>query len=471
MREKLITDQIAAIKTKIKKIISSPIKILDIVIFCLVAGLLIQKANFFPYILYAGMFSLSFIFACLYLLLMVQKTFRWAKPKFDKIIREKRERQRHLNSLNMKTINVAFLCDSPSFWTSFEELYFSLNGDKRFNVALVAVPEIQNGKIVNYNMVRFFESNGFSFINCKEFIHNLRHFRYHYVFPSRPYDHVRLPNMKNADLNKFAKLCHITYGTCIFNGKTLDIVCGFKHLKEYDIVFSETPDHTSIYLEKQRKFPFTGTEIVQVGSPKFDYIHSRNFESNPRTFRQVILYTPRWTIAGGTCSFLNLYEYFFELAEENPDIKYIFRPHPLMKKSFSGPIWTEEKWDEFVHKFEEIDNAVIDLNPDYIQSFKEATVLVSDMSSLLPEFLLTKKPVVYFHKKYQFNLFGKHISEGFYWCHSRNEVDSILKSLRNDNDPKAEKRESVIDNYFYFAHKSAASMIEDTLLKDYFSMD
>ena len=435
---------------------------------CLISA----KSNIFPFCIFVFICLIS-IFLCIFTIsLNIFNGLHYIRSRKNSNIKKLHKRrnknhQRH-SSLN-RHIEIAFLCDSAAFWTSFGDLYAILKDDSRFNVTLIAIPEIENQKVKNFDITKFFEENQLPYLLGYKNNHSkkLGRYQYDYIFPSRPYDHVRPSHMKNADLCKCAKLCHIPYGTCIFNGKTLETVCGFKHLQYYDFVFSETSDHTTIYNEKKSHYPFSDTKIIQVGSPKFDYIYYNSFASNSSYFDQVILYTPRWTMAEKACSFFDIYEKLFDLAENNPNIKYIFRPHPLMKKNFTEKIWSNDEWDNFVKRFKRLKNAHIDLNPSYLDSFREASVLISDMSSLLPEFLLTKKPVIYFHKKYQFNMFGKHISEGFYWCHSWSEVNNVLVNLRNGNDPKRNKRLEIIKDYFEFGEKTSIENIRDIILDDY----
>ncbi len=431
--------------------------------------LLLLKNQIFPSFISTFFLVFSIALFIVLLLNLITDFLKKLRPVIENNIQKKRNRCIQAHAAKGSPIRVGFFCDSPAYWTSFQELYTLLKNDPRFQVVLIAVPELQNGKVVNYDIAGFFDNCGYSYEKIYQdgSYKKIKDLHLDYIFPSRPYDHLRPAHMSNTDLRKNSKLCHITYGTCIFNGKTLDIVCGFQHLRYYDFVFSETPDHTTIYTEKKRRYPSANTQIIQVGSPKFDYIHYRDFTPPHTTYDQVILYTPRWTTSENACSFLDIYQQLFELAEENRNIKYIFRPHPLMKKFFLEKIWKEEEWEDFVAKFDRLENAEIDFNPNYLPSFKEATVLISDLSSLLPEFLLTKKPIIYFHKKYQFNTFGKHIAEGYYWCHNWDEVNNVLNSLRNGNDPKAKIREDVMNQYFYFGSKTSPELIRDFLLEDY----
>lgn len=372
---------------------------------------------------------------------------------------------------NRAPISILLYCDCPSLWPSFKSLYSSLLMDSRFKVDILAVPELLNGSFKNYDIIDFFDQEKIAYIKGydtarQEYI-PIDLSQYDYIFPNRPYDHLRPSQYKNEILSAKSRLCHITYGTCIFDGKILDIVCGFQHLHVYRLLFSETPIHTKIYSEKQQQYGYTQhTKILTVGSPKFDAVKNLPCLRKKDNYCQIVLYTPRWSLTDGTSSFLETYEYFFDLVAKHQNVKYIFRPHPLMESTFKNNIWKNREWDQFVHKFEEFENAEIDLQADYMNTFSQVDVLVSDMSSLLAEFLITGKPIIYMHKQYHFNEFGENISKGFYWCCNTEELDSVLSDLRNGIDPKQEQRKTIIKDFYYFNTTSSVEEIKQILLKD-----
>jgi len=372
-----------------------------------------------------------------------------------------------------KPIRVGFLVDLPSCWTAFASVYEALSKDDRFEVVILAMPQVRDGKVTCYDSVGFFEAKGIPFIQMYDGhrFKRVQSLGLHYLFPMRPYDHLRPRGMKNADLAACVRLCHIVYGSSVFRGETLKIVYGFDHLRHYHIVFSETPDHHEIYRNFRKEFPECTTDIVLVGSPKFDAIRKRDFAPEEGDYRQVILYAPRWTMFGNSCSFFDLRDQFFDYARSHPDVMYIFRPHPLMEQNFVGRFCTQEEWDSFIAEFDTLDNAEIDLEPDYLASFKRATVLVADLTSLMPEFLLTGKPLIYAQKQYQFNVFGAHISQGFYRCHNWDEIESVLLHLLDGHDAKKNERQRVIDDYFYFAKSESGELIREYLAYNYEGKD
>lgn len=439
------------------------VTILIATMYFLSSGVLLQVMEKIPSFIWCLCYSGALLGAVALIIPIVRKIRHFVGEWIIARQIARRDTERERCAQEGKPIKVAFLCDNPSFWTAFEELYREMEKAPHFEATLVAIPEIQSNTVVNNKMEEFFEASGIPYIKGEtDFLCRLKNYEYHYVFPSRPYDHVRPDGLKNGQMKRWTQLCHIAYGTCIFNGKILDTVCGFHHLKDYSYVFSETDVHSQIYENKKRRYPKAETKIVQVGSPKFEAIRGKDFTVDAgMKYEQVILYTPRWTENDGTSSFNIVHDKLYALAKADRNVKYILRPHPLMKKRFS-----EEEWTKLVESFDE-ENIVIDLKPEYFPSFKEATVLVSDMSSLLAEFMLTGKPVVYFHRKWQVNPFGKSILGACYYCSSWEAVERSIKSLRRGNDPKKQDRERVIAEDFYFPEETSVTLIEDCLRSEY----
>ena len=90
----------------------------------------------------------------------------------------------------MRIIKVLLYCDLPSLWNSFAALYISLLQDSRFDVTVLAMPELYNGKFKNYDIIDFFDQNGIAYIKgydvLKKNYIKLSFKEYDYIFPNRP---------------------------------------------------------------------------------------------------------------------------------------------------------------------------------------------------------------------------------------------------------------------------------------------
>jgi CDP-glycerol glycerophosphotransferase (TagB/SpsB family) len=111
----------------------------------------------------------------------------------------------------------------------------------------------------------------------------------------------------------------------------------------------------------------------------------------------------------------------------------------------------------------------LDETGDYIDTFIASDVLVSDISSMLLEYFVTGKPIIYTHRVDTFNELGRKLSEGFYWVENSTELQETLDMLMGGNDPLKFKREELIREHFYMPEGGAGVMIKDTLQADYVS--
>ena len=382
---------------------------------------------------------------------------------------ERRERRIKKDADMMKPVRVVLICDYPAYWSTVKELYYLLVADSRFQVTILAIPDISNFKVDNYDILKYFSSNSIEYIKAK------RTFRYyrigklkaHYIITCRPFDSCRPLRYSNDNLKKHARLCNIMYATVLARGHLLNIDYNFYHLGKYDILFAETPESARLYKLKQKEQPQTQTRIIMVGSSKFDAIFYSDYHQSSSTSTQSVLYTPRWNIWDGTSSFMQLKDLFLQFAKSNPSVEFVFRPHPLMERTFQQTQSHRIAWVTFIRQIEEHGNVFIDVESDYHNAFKRATVLLSDLSSLLAEFLLTGKPVIYIKKKHILNSLGESISRGFYCCSNEDETLNTLSSILTGYDPKKELRDSIISDSFFFGSQNAAQNIRDRIIADY----
>jgi len=366
---------------------------------------------------------------------------------------------------------VVFYCDDGTLWNTFDNLYQQMkNQPERFDPIILAVPEMFGQKIEHYKALDFLNEKGYPYIKgyneeTEKWIAP-QQLDADYVFYNRHYLSRQPKNLSFLQMRNHSKLCYISYAACCAKGAVEKTVCGFNELREFDFLFSENEKLTDVYGSYKKMHPACQTQIVTLGSPKYDAIRKTVNCYAQSAKRQTVLYTPRWLTTEGTCSFFELYGFFFELVRNNPDIDYIFRPHPLMHQGV-GADWGEENWNAFIEEFNRYDNAYIDRNPEYFESFAKATVLVTDISSFLFEFLITGKPIIYVKKKEVFNQFGISASRSLYQCTTVDEVKMQLQQLREGIDPLADMRQQVLAEDFALSDGHSDERIMDFIYQDF----
>ncbi|MGH7981440.1 MAG: hypothetical protein ACREE6_18840, partial [Limisphaerales bacterium] len=108
-----------------------------------------------------------------------------------------------------------------------------------------------------------------------------------------------------------------------------------------------------------------------------------------------------------------------------------------------------------------------DMNGGYEDTFSTSHVLISDISSMMIEFFSTGKPIIYTHRKYIFNEYGRRMSEGLYWVRDVEELNRTLLMLLSGQDPLREKRKELMKDLFFMPENGAGQAIKSWLQKDY----
>jgi CDP-glycerol glycerophosphotransferase (TagB/SpsB family) len=112
-------------------------------------------------------------------------------------------------------------------------------------------------------------------------------------------------------------------------------------------------------------------------------------------------------------------------------------------------------------------NMVIDESGSYEDTFMTSDLLISDYSSMMVEYFVTGKPIIYTHRKNEFNEYALSLSKGFYWVHSIEELNETISMLLSGKDFLREKRQELMKTLFYIPEYGASVIIKDHLKLDY----
>jgi CDP-glycerol glycerophosphotransferase (TagB/SpsB family) len=136
-------------------------------------------------------------------------------------------------------------------------------------------------------------------------------------------------------------------------------------------------------------------------------------------------------------------------------------------------------FDELIKKnilsCEEKDNYVKNLNSlnvkmnfeDPINVVLDATdLLITDFSSIITEFFLTNKPIIYCKKNIEFNESGKKLEKFMYETHSWDEIENYCFKLIDDGDVLRTDRQKFIEQEFSDIQNSSKKIV-DRIIKDY----
>ena len=369
-----------------------------------------------------------------------------------------------------KKIKVVFIVQMAEIWDKEIDVYKELKSRGNVEMVMLVVPEydfahkrLSNNYEGNYFLknypeaIRVLDSYGKT-INLKEYEPD-------YVFFQRPYD-IYLPvELRSERIIRFAKCCYIPYGySCadVFNGGNT-APAFFRNMY---FVFSESEYMQSLLKKKYKRTSENGYQHFEyLGYPNLEsYLKMENIDKI-----KSIIWTPRWSYdkkIGGS-QFFEYKDNFIAMKDNHPEIEFVFRPHPLMLQNFvREKRMTEEEVESF-QKVLESKDIRFDKGTMLYETIDKADLMITDFSSIIINFFLTGKPLIYCESVITFNEDFNRFRDCIYIVHNQDELESTVDNLLNGNDYLKEKRLALIAKEFRDCI-GAAKRIADTIMQDYY---
>jgi len=167
------------------------------------------------------------------------------------------------------------------------------------------------------------------------------------------------------------------------------------------------------------------------------------------------------------CNFFDYKDKLLDYCAAHSEIDFIFRPPPQAFIGLNATGELSEK-EAVVYKaeYDKHPNTKIDYSKEYLTTFYSSDCMITDISSIVAEYFLTGKPIIYCHKKDCFNDFSRKLSEGFYWVRNWQELERTLQMLKSGDDPLKEKRQELIKSEFQISKAGAGKAIAALIKKD-----
>lgn len=401
-----------------------------------------------------------------FIYVFIKKIYVFFLPKITELyIRINCKRKTH------EKIKVGFIVQlAESCWDKQVDVFNEMRNRSDFDVKLLVVPKnrfstvdqyeeyVDNYFLKNYPIysVKVFENN--TLINIKKM-------KFDYVFYPRPYDAYLPKGIRSTDLVKFTRCCYIPYGYSLsdsFNDCNID-----------------NPFFDNIYME------FTESEYIKTllytkykkscdkGIRFFEYLGypclKKYIEMNPSLEIMTITWTPRWSydVNHGGSNFIEYKDDFLNFCRKRTsDINVIFRPHPMMFDELVSKCFItldeKEKYMEELIK----NKVVIDMVSPIDEVLAKTNILITDFSSIIYQFFLTNRPIIYCKKTIEFNESGREFESLLYEANSWTDVETFCKQLMNGNDFLRKDREIFINRKVEDIQDSAKKIV-DRIVQDY----
>lgn len=350
-------------------------------------------------------------------------------------------------------IVVIFLVNYVSCWSKMVNLYEKLKANPLFKPIIVCVPyfyrvsEIRCNKNQKNETYEYFISKGYDAVNAIDSNGkwvDLRSFEPYYVFCARPYNNCLPKCYRSGSISKYALLCVILYGETISSSEAKEVI-NHGYFKNVFCYFSFDDTEKEIFIEKN-KFGIQNNiqKCEALGKVGLEYIVKKKKDKD--NSRRKVIWTPRWSVKGGS-NFFVYKDVIFELANIYNDIDFIIRPHPLMFTNFiSSGIMSLEEVNSFKDKCSNSQNITLDNNKEYIETFWQSDLLISDFSSLLIEYLVTAKPIIYcLHRtRFEYTDIGKKLLSSVYLANDKDDLIKEFELWHSNTDIKKEERSKLI---------------------------
>lgn len=364
-------------------------------------------------------------------------------------------------------IKVGFIVQMPEIWDKEVAVYDLMREKDDIETVMLVVPpyDVAKSRIRlsykdNYFLKKYPEAVKAIDENGK--VCDVSSLELDYVFFQRPYDHYLPGKLRSTELVKFTKCCYIPYGysgSDVFNEGNSNRA----FFRNMTYVFLE-----STYMQDILTGKFAlGSKLklqhfLSIGYPDLEKYSDYSCGGDIKK----ILWTPRWSYdpkIGGS-HFLEYKDLFLELKKEHSEMDFIFRPHPLMFGDLiKNGLASEQELEDYMAKLEEA-AVVYDHDSMIEEAIAASDVMITDYSSIMINYFVTGKPIIYCKAQYGLNDDYKKMAEGMYVAENEEDIKKYVDMLIAGNDPKRKKRQEIVDKYKDI-HKGSTKRIVKYLMK------
>ena len=346
-------------------------------------------------------------------------------------------------------IRVGFILSENSKW-GYQSLYDLFANSEHYEpvVLITLLTSVHKG----VDTTRYNSQENYDFFKSRdmnvEYLYqdgkykNLKDFKLDIVFYDQPWD---LPEKyRPSALYKYALPCFCSYSYEVLHD-TDNYFTNF-----HAFLFRYFIEHEINYKRYKKYNKFAEDNCVVAGYPKLDvYLDKNDSEcsvcKDKNKFK--IIYAPHHSFDNALklSTFIENHNDILELAKNNPDTTWIFKPHPRLKFALMKmKVMSEEEIDNYYKEWEKVGKVYT--QGDYFDIFKTSDLMITDCCSFLAEYLPTEKPLIRLinNKAQPLNFLGDKIVSQYYYAHNKQDLEIIFEQLKNGNDYKKEERIKLI---------------------------
>ena len=350
-------------------------------------------------------------------------------------------------------IKVGFLVNDASKW-KYQSVYDRMLASTTYQpVVFVTLTRwydgLERAEREARDVYSYFERRGINVLFAYSFESHkpisLRKFGPDIVFFEQPWD--IFPLHDPSKVSEFALTCYSFYS--IPNLEVLPVHCKMPFHRLVFRHFTLSQEWARLAYQVRGRVSAVG-KIVATGHPGLDEFHDCNLNAN-RT-DGIVIYAPHWAFPHkDNPNFLDVSTFLWtgramlDYARKHPEIKWAFKPHPVLRIVLSkSGVMTEDEVDAYYGEWEEIGESCY--TGDYPDLFRRSRAMITDCVSFLSEYGCTGKPLVRLvaaETKVKFCHLTDGLYSTYYQVRKIEELEPALDDLLvKGNDPNREARQA-----------------------------
>lgn len=259
-------------------------------------------------------------------------------------------------------------------------------------------------------------------------------------------------------VSKYALTCYVPYFVQNYGNLTMDCCEPFhRYLWRH---FTLNNYWSKAFMDAQDSTTGRAGAVEGTGHPMLD-----TFERMDSVGDGSVIYAPHWSCGVGErySTFHKNWRRMFQFARDHSDVKWIFKPHPSLKKVvIDNHIMSPREVEEYYNAWEALGETCYD--GDYLRLFARSSAIITDCGSFLVEYACTGKPII--HLVSDEMLFKPHpvaqmLFDTYYSVHNWEEFcrtfDDVVVRC---NDYKREIRQKTVSDMNLIGENAAQNIVE-----------
>ena len=308
------------------------------------------------------------------------------------------------NNLSYK-FKIVFFAELGAKWDAMDSVYLACKAREDCEVSVVLAPifravQHENGEVKSdilyndYLTPMGIEHIPYSKYDIKKDLPDI-------VFTSQPYESVTPEQFWAQNIAPYTHLVYLPYFTTdmIEDDETIYTHC---QMPMHNLAWRSACQSKELEEFYKKHMQNGGKNLVSLGLPKWDYVVNMDKREidlpsgwEKIKGKKVIAFNMHYNSERGPEDMFSRVTSLLDFAESE-GYSVIFRFHPMTDTMFKVYLLQyADEWNRIKESIINSNNCVIDEEPTYDATFKFSDFLYSsDFSSFVPQYLLTKKPVI-----------------------------------------------------------------------------